>query len=593
MPFITQVDFTRQVRQRAGEIHTLSGSTNILGNLDVQGAIMSGGTNLLDIFAGGTNSYVTAGVYNGGTTSIDYTGNAGFPPFSVDVSALLDDTNTYVTGGTLTNDYDLVLLHNNGTSASTISLSALSDNVIVQYVNDLDDLLDAFALFTGTSTGGIIKMGSNISLSSDLTLDFDQGIELWGGGNAFTMNGNIMTVKGSRATFRNVAFVGDVNFNTGTGPNYEDVNSQNIIKIDDSSLSLVKFVECRMNDVVGGSAGSFSADTYYPIIIENCANWSTFELLYHSIGTRHDGGSEKPYGPFGVKWNESGTDGTRLMFKDWYNNSPEQEAEASRFIHYKDSMVIKIDGGFTDFQNQIVYDQSVTIDPTSTFGSATKPLDLYSTSWGPVVTQYAQDPTVTSTFGYAGDIQITGDSAYMKVGTTTEGGDTDWIKLGSDLWSEGTGSEIYYNAGNIGIGTNNPAHPLHISGNSGNLEVKVENAGGNSFLTLESSSTSNSYVDYEDAGGDRWIVGNHSNGTENFFKWSTTSSFAGTVLTLDRDGQLGLGDQTPAAKLHVVGLGATSGTDAVTVEDSGFNTLFHVRDDGYVGIGTNLSLIHI
>ena len=109
MGFITHIDFTRQVRQRSGEIHTLSGSTNILGNLDVQGVIMSGGTDLLDIFAGGTNSYVTGGTYNGVTTAIDYAGNAGFPPFSVDVSPLLDDTNTYVTGGTLTNDYDLVL----------------------------------------------------------------------------------------------------------------------------------------------------------------------------------------------------------------------------------------------------------------------------------------------------------------------------------------------------------------------------------------------------------------------------------------------------------------------------------------------------
>ena len=247
MGFITQVDFTRQVRQRSGESHTLSGSTTILGNLDVHGSIMSGGTDLLDIFLGGTDTHVTAGAYNAGTRSLDYTGTAGFTPFSIDVSALKDG-----------------------------------------------------------------------------------------------------------------------------------------------------------------------------------------------------------------------------------------------------------------------------------------------------------------------------------------------------LWSAGTTTgEIYYQGGNVGVGTSNPAHPLHISGNTGNLEVKIENLGGNAFLTLESSSTSNAYVDYEDVGGDRWIVGNHSNGTENFFKWSPAGSFAGTVMTLDRDGQLGLGDATPNARLHVVGLGATSATHGLRVEDSGFNSLFNVRDDGYIGIGTN------
>ena len=63
MGFVTKVDFTRQVKQYTGTTATLSGSTHILGSLDVDGGIFSGGTNLLDIFGGGsgTNTFVTGG----------------------------------------------------------------------------------------------------------------------------------------------------------------------------------------------------------------------------------------------------------------------------------------------------------------------------------------------------------------------------------------------------------------------------------------------------------------------------------------------------------------------------------------------------
>ena len=309
MGFITQIDFTRQVRQRSGEIHTLSGSTNILGNLDVQGVIMSGGTDLLDIFAGGTNSYVTGGTYNGVTTAIDYAGNAGFPPFSVDVSPLLDDTNTYVTGGTLTNDYDLVLLHNNGTSASTISLSALSDNVIVKYVTSISEMEDAFDEFNAPpATAGVVKLASNIQLTGDLTLDFGSGIELWGGGNSIDLGATTqykIIVNGSKATFRNIGFVGNRQLTLGA------VNSQQCIEIDDASMGNFKMIECRITDIIGTTTGTYATSATAPIHILDCANWSSFEFLFLGIGTQASG-TDKPQGPLYMFWTSAGNLGTRL-----------------------------------------------------------------------------------------------------------------------------------------------------------------------------------------------------------------------------------------------------------------------------------------
>ena len=577
MGFITQVDFTRQVRQRAGESHTLSGSTTILGNLDVYGSIMSGGTDLLDIFLGGTDTHVTAGTYNAGTTALDYTGTAGFTPFSVDVSALLDDTNTFVTGGTLNSDYGLQLFRNNGTTASTISLSALSDNVIVKYATSLSEMEDAFNEFnTAPATAGVVKLASNITLTGDITLDFGSGIELWGGGNSIDLGSGTqykIIVNGSKATFRNIGFVGNRQLTSGA------VNSQQCIEIDDGSMGTFKMIECRITDIIGTETGTYSTSATAPIHILDCANWSSFEFLFLGLGSQASG-VDKPQGPLYVFWTSAGNSGTKFVFKDVHNTSPENNTQSTRFERYRNSLVVRIDGSTsTSVMNQVIFDETLTIDSASTWPS----MDLYPNMYGSSVVVTNNHPTATPTYGVPGDVIVTGSTIYMKYGDI--GSDTDWTPLA--LWNEGSDDDIYYNEGNVGIGTSNPAHPLHVSANTGNLEVKIENLGGNAYLTLESSATSNSFIDYEDVGGDRWIVGNHSNGTENFFKWSPTGSFAGVVMTLDRNGQLGLGDATPNARLHVVGLGATSATDALTVEDSGLNTLFHVRDDGYVGVGTD------
>ena len=298
---------------------------------------------------------------------------------------------------------------------------------VVKYATTLGELTTAFDSFKAQNVGGIVKMGATISLGADLELDFDQGIELWGGGFGFTMNGNVITVKGNRATFRNLSFTGGVNF----GPSGANTNSQNVIIVDDTSLATLKFIECRMNDIVGGNNPSSSGDSTYPVIIENCGNWSVFEFIYFAVGTQSSI-TTKAYGPFLVKWNESGASGTRLMFKDWSCNSPERaDTMASRFASVKAAMIVKVDGSVgTLYQNQVIYDQSVTIDESSTWPD----IDKYSTPWGPIVKQLPVDPTVTNTFGYPGDIQITGNSAYMKVGSVTSNiagdGDTDWIELG-------------------------------------------------------------------------------------------------------------------------------------------------------------------
>ncbi|HEY7337202.1 MAG TPA: hypothetical protein VH639_20090 [Bryobacteraceae bacterium] len=53
-------------------------------------------------------------------------------------------------------------------------------------------------------------------------------------------------------------------------------------------------------------------------------------------------------------------------------------------------------------------------------------------------------------------------------------------KLPAQTWSAGSGGAIYYNGGNVGIGTASPSALLHVFGASGNPKITVE--GGSSAL---------------------------------------------------------------------------------------------------------------
>ena len=104
-----------------GDTININSNLSVIG--DISGTTFYGdGSKLSGIIT--TDNYVTGGVYTASTKSLYFTGTTGFTPFSVDVSALLDDTNNYVTGGTLSGN-DLILEKNNGVDVNPIDLSGL------------------------------------------------------------------------------------------------------------------------------------------------------------------------------------------------------------------------------------------------------------------------------------------------------------------------------------------------------------------------------------------------------------------------------------------------------------------------------------
>jgi hypothetical protein len=98
-------------------------------------------------FTASADTYVTGGVYNSGTTSIDFTGNTDFPPFSVNVSDL-----TGTTGGGGTGTTCCIDPYNNVGSASTLTWDV-----------------------SGTSTNYKITLTANTILTMSNVRDGDSG----------------------------------------------------------------------------------------------------------------------------------------------------------------------------------------------------------------------------------------------------------------------------------------------------------------------------------------------------------------------------------------------------------------------------------
>jgi len=80
--------------------------------------------------------------------------------------------------------------------------------------------------------------------------------------------------------------------------------------------------------------------------------------------------------------------------------------------------------------------------------------------------------------------------------------------------------------------------------------------------------------------------------------WDTTTPYflfsKTTDSYLNGDGQVGVGMTSPTAKFHIQGDGSTSTTDAFIVQNSSATDMFHIEDNGRIGMNNNspLELLH-
>lgn len=146
------VDYVSVLTVPVVNVTTLSGGT-----------LYGDGSNLIGI----TDSYATYGTYSTGFITI--TGTGDFSSFNIDVSALLDDTNSYLTGATLNTTTSLLSLTLNNQPQVDVDLSPLvftggTDNCITDfYVHNIHGcspitLVDDVIISGNTTIGGSLNI---------------------------------------------------------------------------------------------------------------------------------------------------------------------------------------------------------------------------------------------------------------------------------------------------------------------------------------------------------------------------------------------------------------------------------------------------
>ena len=128
------------------------------------------------------------------------------------------------------------------------------------------------------------------------------------------------------------------------------------------------------------------------------------------------------------------------------------------------------------------------------------------------------------------------------------------------LWNAGSNSDIYYNAGDVGIGTASPDNLLHVK----------RNTTDNTYAIIENTTVGNAGINLKNASGNWNIVANA--------ELRFIDNAVGDRMRIDSNGNVGIGTTKPAAKLDI-----SNGTSPVDLQFTETSTNYHklgIRKDG-------------
>jgi len=142
---------------------------------------------------------------------------------------------------------------------------------------------------------------------------------------------------------------------------------------------------------------------------------------------------------------------------------------------------------------------------------------------------------------------------------------SSFADVGADLWQQGLAGKIYYNNGNVGVGTSTPAEKMEIAyPGAGVARLRVTDVDVNENPEIQ--------LQYGAGINDHWALYVSKANSDNLQLWINGND----RLAIDQNGNVGIGTMFPKAKLDVWGLFKTQQavTDELKINDVAYNS-FH------------------
>jgi len=165
------------------------------------------------------------------------------------------------------------------------------------------------------------------------------------------------------------------------------------------------------------------------------------------------------------------------------------------------------------------------------------------------------------------------DGTSGQVLSTNASGVLSWATAGgSSQWTT-NGSKIYYNTGNVGIGTNDPVDKLQVGDGTADFRLSVMSNTTKQFTAKNASGNSVKYGASTDSLPNAVISNNDDT----------------ALMTLLYGGNVGIGTTTPSAKLSITGSGTGTGLAFLIANSSNVNR-FQVQDNGNAALAGSLAV---